>query len=384
VGNRKLVIDLFAGAGGFGLGAHLAGFSVAVAVDKDADLASSHALNFPETPLLLEDISGLKPADLLAFAGRERQAIDGIIGGPPCQGFSVIGARNPNDPRNFMLSHFFRFVLEIEPTFFLLENVPGLLYESNAPLLKRLVKRASKQYVVSEPVVVDASEFGAATRRRRVLIFGVHREAGLETPLAELLKSRRRTGATVSDAFEGLPALGTASVGDDGDWYAKVDAALRREVGQYARRASAAPPSGLCTREVRNQFADGYVSGFQPTVHTSATLARFKKVRAGEVDEVSRFPRLTWHTPAPTLRAGTGHDHGRFQAARPIHPTEHRVITVREGARLQGFPDWFTFHPTRWHSFRMIGNSVSPYVSSAVLKQVHRALYCDTTSPYNG
>src|SRR3546814_16995927 len=93
-------------------------------------------------------------------------------------------------------------------------------------------------------------------------------------------------------------------------------------------------------------------------------MDRFIETAQGKVEPVSHYPKLAWSGQCPTLRAGTGAEKGSFQAMRPIHPTQPRVITVREGARLQGFPDWFMFHPTKWHSFRMIGNSVSPIVST--------------------
>nr|WP_249812095.1 DNA cytosine methyltransferase [Bradyrhizobium sp. 188] len=93
-------------------------------------------------------------------------------------------------------------------------------------------------------------------------------------------------------------------------------------------------------------------------------------MKPGEIDSVGRHPRLSWEGQCPNLRAGTGKDKGSYQAVRPIHPEEDRVITVREAARLQGFPDSFRFHPTVWHSFRMIGNSVSPIIAQAILSLI--------------
>jgi DNA (cytosine-5)-methyltransferase 1 len=88
------------------------------------------------------------------------------------------------------------------------------------------------------------------------------------------------------------------------------------------------------------------------------------------MDKIGRHPRLAWGGQCPTLRAGTGADRGSYQSVRPIHPSENRVITVREAARLQGFPDSHLFHPTVWHSFRMIGNSVSPIIAKAVFQAI--------------
>lgn len=114
------------------------------------------------------------------------------------------------------------------------------------------------------------------------------------------------------------------------------------------------------------------VSGFLGTIHTDEIINRYKKLSFGETDKISRSQRLNPNGFCPTLRAGTGSDKGSYQAVRPIHPTQARVITPREAARLQGFPDWFRFHPTKWHSFRQIGNSVSPLVAEAMLLPLYK------------
>jgi DNA (cytosine-5)-methyltransferase 1 len=111
-------------------------------------------------------------------------------------------------------------------------------------------------------------------------------------------------------------------------------------------------------------------SGFQMTVHTAAVRKRFAAVKPGKADRVSRAIRLDPASYCPVLRAGTGPEHGRFTALRPIHAWEARVILPREAARLQGFPDWFLLHNTIWHSLRHIGNSVSPIVAEKVLRVV--------------
>ena len=117
-------------------------------------------------------------------------------------------------------------------------------------------------------------------------------------------------------------------------------------------------------------FSKDEVSGCMGTRHSPEVELRFSKLNFGQVDKVSKSTRLNPYGFCPTLRAGTGTERGSHQAVRPIHPSEHRVITVREAARLQGFPDWFVFHPTKWQSFRQIGNSVSPIVGEIILKQI--------------
>ena len=116
------------------------------------------------------------------------------------------------------------------------------------------------------------------------------------------------------------------------------------------------------------------MSGFQSTTHTDAVVKRFRSLAPGGVDRISKMKRLDPNGLCPTIRAGTGSDKGSYQSVRPIHPSADRVITTREAARLQGFPDWFQFHPTKWHSFRQIGNSVSPIVAEAALSVMYEIM----------
>jgi len=112
---QPAIINLFSGAGGFCLGAHLAGFYTILAIDIDKDITASFRHNFPHSTLLLEDVSKIDPSEMIKKIDQKNCRIHGIIGGPPCQGFSVIGKRNPHDERNELVLHFFRFVKKIEP-----------------------------------------------------------------------------------------------------------------------------------------------------------------------------------------------------------------------------------------------------------------------------
>ena len=111
------------------------------------------------------------------------------------------------------------------------------------------------------------------------------------------------------------------------------------------------------------------------TQHSDVVVSRFVATKPGFRERISRFPRLDPRGYCPTLRAGTDSAHGSFQAVRPIHPTQNRVITPREAARLQGFPDWYTFHETKWHAFRQIGNSVSPLIAEHLLLVIRSKLW---------
>ncbi|MBE1033321.1 DNA cytosine methyltransferase, partial [Escherichia coli] len=165
-----VVIDLFCGCGGFGLGAKLAGFDVIAAVDIDATLQSAYARNFPNTKIINGDISLLGESEWNSIILSKK--IDGIIGGPPCQGYSRMGHSDVNDPRRSLLRHFFRTVNIIKPKFFVMGNVECTMDEKNVYELKSALKILDADYQVLDPMIIDASDFGAPTRRRRVVVIG--------------------------------------------------------------------------------------------------------------------------------------------------------------------------------------------------------------------
>lgn len=342
------IVDLFCGAGGFSLGVHQAGMRVAAAFDIDEALTVSFTRNFPNTSLFLRDVATLTGAELEASVGG---SIDGIVGGPPCQGFSDIGKRAPTDPRRGLVTHFFRIVRETRPLFFVMENVRGLAYSDVRHVLDDALTLVAEDYNLLGPTLFDASEFGAATKRNRLFVVGMCARRCLPITL-EAVASWRRPPSSVREAIEDLAGARQISSTDEFERWGIV---RRGRPSEYARR-------------LRSE--DGTFTGHAPTVHTDKVRLRFAEVKQGELDKVGRHPRLAWDGLCPNLRAGTGPDRGSFQSVRPIHPTEDRVITVREAARLQGFPDRHVFHSAIWHSFRMIGNSVSPIMSGAIMNAV--------------
>lgn len=364
------LLDLFSGCGGFSLGAELAGFHSLAAVDIDATLQSGFKKNFPRTKTLQADVSQIRRPDWTQLIGQARP--DGIIGGPPCQGFSRIGKRSKDDPRNTLIDHFYRHVEELSPKFFIMENVEGLLDEGNRQVLDSAIERVSARYRVIGPLIVNAADFGAATNRKRVIVVGYDPQE-CDSFDAEYLLGFNGALATVKDAIFDLPnpvaqVKGPAEYG----WatYPKAPTML----SAYATALRKMPREGLGWQYALDQLNVGQVSGLFETVHSSEVAIRYKNTLGGTTEKISRSYKLQWSGLSPTLRAGTGSEKGSFQAVRPLHPEQNRVITVREAARIQGFPDWFVFHPTKWHSFRMIGNSVSPFVSFELLSKIHRKL----------
>ncbi len=295
-----------------------------------------------------KDVSKIDGDVVRAAAGGR---VDGIFGGPPCQGFSEIGRRHPKDPRRQLIGHFFRIVREVRPSFFVMENVRGLAYSNARGLLEKALRLVKDDYAILEPDVWNAAEFGAATKRSRLFIIGIHKDRG-ESLTKEDVDIFKRTPATVRAAISDL--AGAVALGEDDGFDVWRTARVGRPFN-YARVL---------------RSPDGRFTGHRETEHTAKVVTRFANIPAGGVDPIGRHPRLAWSGQCPTLRAGTGADRGSYQSVRPIHPEQPRVITVREAARLQGFPDSHRFHPTIWHSFRMIGNSVPPIMGQAILRAI--------------
>lgn len=360
------LIDLFSGCGGFSLGAELAGFHSLVAIDNNPVLQSGYKKNFPITRAIEADVGQILRPDWRQLIGNVRP--DGIIGGPPCQGFSRIGKRSKGDPRNTLIHHFYRHVDELHPKFFVMENVEGLLDDDSRNVLMSAIERVAGRYTILGPLVVNAAHFGAATNRRRVIVVGYDPD-DCDTLSVEELQPTPARLATVQDAISDIPTpIEDGGQSDDFGW-AKYPS-RSGTLSAYARALRDVAPEGLGWAEAVRLHKEGFVSGLHETRHTAKVARRYASIEGGKSDPISKSYRLKWDGQCPTIRAGTGAEKGAFQAVRPLHPTEGRVITVREAARMQAFPDWFVFHPTKWHSFRMIGNSVSPSVSFGLLSKL--------------
>lgn len=366
------ILDLFCGVGGFSLGATRAGFNLIAGIDFDPYAMKMHKLNFPNSPHWETDISPLSGKQILEYFGI-RDAPDGVIGGPPCQGFSRMGHQNIEDARNTLFNKFFALVAEMKPRFFLAENVLGILDPQNAPLIDLALNHVRNEYTILPPVILKASEHGVPTTRTRVFFYGYRPEAMLPISEKELAKLPDSGIVHVEDAFLGLPQKIADEWHDNPEGWRTVPPLGVRSY--YYDRIRGHIPQGVGSPTAIGRMRMKHeVSGNQGTVHSPKVRARYAALNPGDVDPISKSRRLQRDGFCPTLRAGTGREHGSFQAVRPIHPNQSRVITPREAARLQSFPDWFQFYPTKWHSFRQIGNSVCPILAEKILLIIYRKI----------
>jgi DNA (cytosine-5)-methyltransferase 1 len=372
---RPVAIDLFSGAGGLSLGLEQAGFELAAALERAEGPATTHRLNFPNTPLLRRDIRWLRPADVRGaihdgFAAqgfRWSGEVALTAGGPPCQGYSTGGTKRTDDERNALVHEFRRIVVSLDSRYFLMENVPGLLFKPHARALAKLrADFVRAGYEVAEPLIVDASSLGLPQIRRRVLLVGWKR-GEIPVDVATIQRIQRRR-VTVQEAIGDLPRI------EEVDALREVDTYVLPIRGQE-RSAYAKAMRALVVGQSHLRFWDGRsLSGCAQTIHSGEVVARFRRTRAGETEPTSRYRRLKADGVASTIRAGTGPEHGSHTSPRPIHFRAPRVITVREAARLQSFPDWFQFAPTKWHAWQEIGNAVPPILARVAGEAIMRAL----------
>lgn len=376
---RPLAVDLFAGSGGLSLGFEEAGFDVAASVEYDPVHAAVHSYNFPQTTMFCRDIRSLSGDDIRDGSRIQNAEVTVVFGGPPCQGISLMGKRDIEDPRNELLGEFARIVSEINPCYFVMENVAGLVVGKHKVLLDGVVARLEQAgYKVLSPKVLQASEFGVPQSRKRLFLIGMRKDVSPAKYPLPIVTPRKIDGSSVSGNLPLGPSVADALFdipdADEFEELLSVDEtyAIFGVPSGYAKRL----------RDVR-QDAENYasprlydakmLSSSRRTCHTAASVKRFNATIPGTTESISRFLRLHPEGISNTLRAGTASDRGAHTAPRPIHPRYPRVITVREAARLHGYPDWFRFHVTKWNGFREVGNSVPVFLGRAVATSIMQA-----------
>ena len=384
---RPIGIDLFAGAGGLSLGFEQAGFDIAAAIEIDPIHGAIHKFNFPETAVIPRSVAEITGKDIRDAAGLGRRKIDCVFGGPPCQGFSLIGHRALEDPRNRLVLDFVRLVAELDARTFVFENVKGLTIGRHKQFLAELVTAFEKiGYKVHLPwKVLNAANYGVPQFRERLILMGAKKGTSLpDYPVAitrpadgRQAHSELPKGPTCRDAIGDLP---------DADKFVALSDTDFVQTARYGKPSSyAAELRGLSNDAwhfgYMREWNPTYLTSSARTIHTSISQRRFAATEPGEVEPISRFFRLAPGGLSNTLRAGTDGARGAFTSPRPIHYALPRCITVREMARLHGFPDWFRFQATKWHGARQIGNAVPPPLARAIAGSVMKALGAVPTQP---
>ena len=347
------VIDLFCGCGGLSLGFLADGWTVTRAVDVDASIAETYRKNHPEVDVLVADIRDVDHGGVFSPGDG-----DVIIGGPPCQGFSMAGARIRegfiSDPRNYLFRHYYNVVKTVGPRAFVMENVKGILTMEGGAIFREILRLFSEEmgersYRMYHRVV-RAADFGIPQKRERVILIG----SALPAEQVDALWEQTREGiqreiptyfdrVTVWDAISNLPRP-------------TADGQIPNPRPDTAYQAYLACPNPILTNHIQ-------------TKHSPLAVARMHRVGGGEnftaLEETIRsvhsgsYGRLLWDDLAPTITT-------RFDTpagGRFIHPEEDRTLTPREAARIQSFPDSFVFYGSKTSICKQIGNAVPPKIS---------------------
>ncbi|MHB8448273.1 MAG: DNA cytosine methyltransferase [Rudaea sp.] len=385
--SRPIGIDLFAGAGGMSLGFEQAGFDIVAAVEIDPVHAAVHEYNFPNCATIPRSVTELTGREIRAASGIGRRKVDVVFGGAPCQGFSLIGHRALDDPRNSLVRDFVRIVRELDAAYFVFENVKGLTVGKHRKFLDELIQEFGQAgyRVVEDWKVLNACEYGVPQDRQRLFLLGAKK--GLELPVypAKTTSKPRSVDAVLPSSPTCADALGDLPNSEDFAALNFADAVEVRRLGApsaYAKLMRCEIPDGW-GYGYRREWNPRLLTSSMRTEHTEISRRRFAATKPGEVEPISRFFKLPPSGVSNTLRAGTDTARGAFTSPRPIHYKWDRCITVREMARLHGFPDWFRVHETKWHGARQIGNAVPPPLARAIAAQMMLAIGATPNRPAN-
>ena len=346
---KNKIIDLFCGCGGLSLGFEQAGFDIALAIDfwKDAIITYNH--NHKDKIGICEDIKNLT-TDFLNDLKKSDNII-GVIGGPPCQGYSTVGTRDVNDPRNHLYLEFCRVVETIQPEFFLIENVKGLTTLNKGMFKDDILNRFGKLGYKVSYKIVNAADYGVPQNRNRVLFIGMKNNKFM-FPIGST--SERQISS--SDAISDLPQFdGTEE---------------NISITKYCNK-----PQTTYQKEIRKNSNTLYNHDF--TIHTEQTVRIISMIKDGgkikdlppEYWNVRRynkaFERMNSKLPSNTVDTG----HRNY-----FHYNQNRIPTVRENARLQSFPDNFEFIGTKTSQYKQVGNAVPPKLAYEIAREIQKQL----------
>lgn len=322
------LISLFCGGGGLDLGLNFAGFGTLVASDVAPAFVDTVVHNLPHAKACKYDALELTKEKLCELAGTTK--IDLVAAGPPCQSFSILGRRGAlADPRGKLALKYFDLIAAIRPKAFLFENVPGLLSVNDGEDWRTLVDYAKDKTKYSlHSARLNAVTFGIPQVRERVILVGLREDVEFEFPT--------------------LPSGPKA----------------KEIIASLANRNGNGVPSGWALESVEG-LPNHHIREHGPKVR-----ARYMKIAPGERDRTDHTDRIDPTKPSGTVLVGSGAGGGRPH----IHPTEPRVITVREAARLQSFPDWYEFQGGSTAQYRQVGNAVPPLLAYEVGKKIAEAL----------
>jgi DNA (cytosine-5)-methyltransferase 1 len=349
-------IDIFSGAGGLSLGAEMAGVKMLYAIEMNQSASETYRHNHDNnTKVICSDIREIDPHALI----KNGEEVFIVMGGPPCQGFSLSNTRtrNMDNPNNFLFQEFVRFVKELKPKWFLFENVYGITNinqgETVAYIQKCFEELAPDLHYKVKSQVLWASDYGVPQRRNRFFMVGNRMNWDFEFP------EKLEGAITVREAISDLPVL------ENGDSYDELPYTIDlKHASKYAK----------FMRKNSKQATQNFVSR-----NNDLVIERYKHIKQGEnwraiPEELMQnyadkgrchsgiYKRLIFDQPSVVI--------SNYRKSMLIHPEQHRGLSVREAARLQSFPDNFVFKGPISHMQQQIGNAVPPLLAKAVVDQI--------------
>lgn len=344
------ILDLFCGAGGFSFGMHQnLNFKTLIALDFNEEAANTFKKNMPETEVVIGDITDEKIKQFIIEKSK-MAGINMIIGGPPCQGFSMKGKKlGLEDERNFLFKEYLKLVEELEPEVFVIENVKSLLSTAGGYFREQILEYINKLGYNVNYGILNAKDFGVPQSRERA-IFICSKTKSITLPIGE------ENAVTVRDAISDLAYLNSA----EGSFEA-----------EYQMKAMSAYQKKMRTNSMK-------LYNHQATAHSKVALEKLAMIPAEKGKEYlpddlkgkqkfnTTWGRLVWNGVSPTIDT-------RFDApsnGTNSHPELNRAITPREAARIQSFSDDFIFYGGKRSVGRQIGNAVPPLLSKGIADKI--------------
>lgn len=343
---KHTFIDLFSGCGGLSLGFEMAGFVGILAIDNWKDALNTYAYNHKNTRTLCGDLATLDPYKIKEEYGISD--VDLIIGGPPCQGFSVAGKRIIEDERNKLYKSFVEFVGCFRPKAFVMENVPNILSIGNGIVKDSIIKDFEDLNYKVSVEIITASNYGVPQNRRRAVFVGL--KDGKDFVFPEPLKTEKVT------SFEALSDLPENSIIDGSPYPTEPTCDFQR----YARRCS----TGVYNHDItiHNDKTKEIIALVPDGGNYKSLPVEFQQTRKVHI----AWTRLCSSKPSITI--DTGHRHH-------FHYKWNRIPTVRESARIQSFPDDFIFTCSKTSQYKQVGNAVPPLMAKAIALQLSKTLW---------
>lgn len=339
------VLDLFCGCGGLSFGFELAGFEIIAGIDNWKDALITFEKNHRNSKTILADLFNDKPKKIME---QVKSKIDIIVGGPPCQGFSIAGKRMIDDPRNLLYKSFVEFVGVVKPKAFVMENVANIISMNDGLIKKQIIEDFENLGYVVNVKVLNASEYGVPQNRRRAFFVGTIRSIKIPFIFPDKFSYTINTKEAISDLPEESLPDGSIYLHNPESSYQELMRVNSR--GIFNHQATVHNPK---TIEIINQVPDG-------GNYKSLPL----KLQATRKVNIAWTRMSSWK---PCFTIDTGHNHH-------FHFEYNRVPTARESARIQSFPDNYVFIGNKGSQLKQIGNAVPPLLAKEIAKSLIKVL----------